>query len=156
MVLNRPGGGSCGRVSRGMDGSSGYGLIELLSATAIAAVLSTLAVSSYRSQAIKAYRTEAKVALLSRAQELERCYTQFGAYDHIACPAITVSFGSPPRSPTARYELRELASANMFSLTAVTIGHQIDDRMCATLSISQTGARTSASRSGADTSAICW
>ncbi len=60
---------------------SGFTLVELLIVMVIASILMMVAVPSYRQSVIKSRRADARVALNDVAQRLERCYTQFGAYD---------------------------------------------------------------------------
>mgnify|MGYP005605317985 CR=1 FL=1 len=59
----------------------GFTLIELLIVMVIASVLAMIAVPSYQASVIKSRRADGRVVLNDTAQRLERCYTQFGAYD---------------------------------------------------------------------------
>ena len=81
-----------GGVRNGRTG--GFTLIELMIAVAIIAILATIAYPSYRQQVLKSQRTEAKTALSDAAQRLERCYTQFNAYNDTDDCTIAGTFDS--------------------------------------------------------------
>lgn len=59
---------------------SGFTLIELMIAVAVAAILAGIAYPSYIEHVRKAKRTEGKVALLQLLQQQERFYSQRGSY----------------------------------------------------------------------------
>ena len=59
----------------GLTRQLGFSLIELMIAIVIVAILATVAVSSYVSFTQKAYRTDAKTALLDLASREEKFYT---------------------------------------------------------------------------------
>ncbi|MFZ1624704.1 MAG: type IV pilin protein, partial [Gammaproteobacteria bacterium] len=68
--------------------TSGFTLIELLIVMVIASILMMIAVPSYQQAVIKSRRADARIALNDVAQRLERCYTQFGAYDAAGCGIV--------------------------------------------------------------------
>src|SRR5688572_21888115 len=69
--------------------SRGITLIELMVVVVVVAILAGIAYPSYRAQAIKANRTEAKVELMQLTGALEKCYTRWHAYDAAGCDAET-------------------------------------------------------------------
>jgi len=66
----------------------GFTLIELMITVAILAIVAAIAYPAYTSQVRKTQRADAKAALMRTAQVLERCYTEFNAYNDSNCPAV--------------------------------------------------------------------
>jgi type IV pilus assembly protein PilE len=127
----------------------GFTLIELLVTVAIIAILSTIALTSYRAQVIKSRRAAAAVCLQERAQFMERYFSTRLSYidaelrqcDENVSEYYTIAFSE---GPTAR----------AFTLSATPEGSQeTDDTKCATLTVNEQGTRTS---SGSGTLAECW
>ena len=133
----------------------GFTLIELLVVMVVASILMMIAVPSYQQAVIKSRRADARIALNDVAQRLERCYTQFGAYDAAGCgiadedevPSkegfylVTVAFNDDDGDGVMSYEL-----------TAAPQGPQVDDTDCGDLGIDAVGVR---SASG-DNTDHCW
>ena len=126
----------------------GFTLIELLVTVAIIAILSTIALTSYREQVIKSRRAAGAVCLQERAQFMERFYSTNLSYvgaEAAQCDDIsdyyTIAFSE---GPTAR----------AYTLSATPQDSQAtDDTKCATLTVNEQGVRTS---SGSGTLAECW
>lgn len=133
----------------------GFTLIELMIALAIVAILAAIAYPSYRRSVMKSRRSDAEVALRQTAQQLERCYTNFGTYDSSSCP---VSDGSKDTSPEGYYQVNVTATATTYQLTAAptTKGAQNKDTECAKFTLDQTGSKTASDNSGGDTTNTCW
>jgi len=66
----------------------GFTLIEIMITVAIVAILASIAYPGYVSQVRKTRRSDATAALLKTAQVLERCYTEYNAYNDTSCPAV--------------------------------------------------------------------
>lgn len=115
----------------------GVTLIELMIACVVLAILALIAVPSYQDSVRKSRRADGKVALTSMAQRLERCMTQFGAYNDAACQ-IT----SPYNSDAGYYRITVTRGASTFSLSAAAQGAQARDSSCATLGLDNLGARS--------------
>ena len=116
--------GARGRLARPQAG--GFTLIELMIVVAIVAILAAVALPSYQSYVVRTQRAAATSCLAEMAQFMERVYT-------VALAAV---------------------DQRTFSVTAVPKGVQATaDSACATLSISQTGAK---GVSGTGTVAACW
>lgn len=131
--------------------NSGITLIELMVVVVIVAILAAISYPSYRQYAIRANRTEAKVALLQVAQGLEKCFTRYNAYNDAAC-GVATSFNTPEGhyaiAPTGG-----AVGASSYTLTATPQGGQADDARCGTLGITETGVRT---ETGTGDLGDCW
>lgn len=113
----------------------GFTLIEVMIVVAIVAILAAIAFPSYARYVEQARRADGKAALLDAAQRLERCHTQFGAYDNAACNFVT-------DSPDGHYTIAApTLTAMTFTLTATPQGVQANSP-CGTFSITNTGERT--------------
>lgn len=129
----------------------GFTLIELLIVMVIASILAMIAVPSYQASVIKSRRADARVVLNDTAQRLERCYTQYGAYDSADCP---IADDEEILSRDGFYTLTvDVVDAANYTLTAAPEGAQAEDSKCGSLGLSNTGARTI---TGDDTVEHCW
>jgi type IV pilus assembly protein PilE len=118
----------------------GFTLIELLIVMVIASILAMIAVPSYQQSVIKSRRTEGRVVLNDTAQRLERCYTQFGAYDAAGC---AITDGEEIVSQGGFYTVTvAIADAATYTLTADPAGPQMEDEQCGTLGLTNTGVRS--------------
>lgn len=124
--------------------SSGFTLVELMIVVAIVAILAAIAYPAYGRYVEKARRADGKAALLDAAQRLERCHTQFNAYDNAACAFAATS-------PDGHYAITVVRDAMTFTLTATPQGVQASSP-CGTYTLDHTGART-AEGTAADR---CW
>src|SRR5687767_2012843 len=89
---------------------SGITLIELMITVGIVAILTAIAYPSYRQQVLRGNRTEAKAELMEASQELEKCFTRFGAYNSANCVVFTqLSNGVGRASEGARYQVTLVA-----------------------------------------------
>lgn len=117
----------------------GFTLIELLIVMVIAGILAMIAVPSYQASVMKSRRADGRVVLNDTAQRLERCYTQFGAYDAADCP---IADAEEIASREGFYLLTvAVADAATYTLTAVPQGPQADDEECGEFELTNTGAR---------------
>ncbi|TJY62301.1 prepilin-type N-terminal cleavage/methylation domain-containing protein [Sinimarinibacterium sp. CAU 1509] len=124
--------------------ASGFTLIELMVVVVIVAILAAIALPSYQNSVRKTRRADAKTALTSMAQTLERCLTQFGSYSSANC-----SITSPYDSDHGYYSVAVTRAATTFSLTATAQGAQANDTQCASFTLDHLGAQTA-------TSSNCW
>jgi type IV pilus assembly protein PilE len=129
---------------------AGITLMELMIAVAIIGILASIAYPSYREQVRRSNRTEGKVALERRAQDLEKCYTRFMAYNNAACDALAAA----ATTPNGTYSVAATArAATTFTLQATPQGAQATDARCMNFTINEAGTRAI---SGSGTVAQCW
>ncbi len=133
----------------------GVTLIELLIVIVIVAILSAIAVPSYRKHVIRVTRTDAKRELLARASQLERCFTRTNDYTRVddagtACAAL------PYTNPEGTYTISvSNYAAGTFTLTATPQGQQAKDTECKAFTIDQLGNQGVTGTSSA-TPQGCW
>ena len=128
----------CSNRMRGMT------LIELMVVVAIVAILSTLAVGSYRRYVLRANRTDATSALLRIQVAEEKFFLQNNVYT-IDLSAAGLNVATP--TPNGFYNLFVAgapAIATSFQATATATGSQTADTSCQTLTIDDQGRRNSA------------
>lgn len=135
--------------------SAGFTLIELMIVVAIVGVLAAVAYPNYREYVMKGNRSDAKASLTRSAQELTRCFTSFNRYDHDDC-AEAALYDAAYVSTEGYYALTAVINPTTFVLTATAAGTQLADTNCTTFTLSNTGARTAATSTSADSTARCW
>lgn len=116
---------------------AGFTLIELLIVMVVASILMMIAVPSYQQSMMKSRRADGRVALNDVAQRLERCYTQFGAYDAEDCV-----IEEPVDSREGFYQVTVERDATTYTLTAEPQGAQADDSKCGDLGVDNAGLRS--------------
>ena len=126
----------------------GFTLIEVMIVVVVVAILASIAYPAYTEQVRQARRGDGTSALLNISQRLERCFTQFNAYNNANC---TVAF--PQNSPEGNYEVRAtVLNAAQFTLVATPIGPQATDTRCTSFTLTQAGVQTATGTLGND----CW
>ncbi|MEO7116887.1 MAG: type IV pilin protein [Caldimonas sp.] len=135
----------------------GFTLVELMIVVAIVGLLSAVALPSYQSSVRKARRADARSALATTAQLMERFATEHGATGY---GTATISDAGGPtvvaKATTENgYYLLSFSNltATAFTLRAVPQGAQARDD-CATFTIDERGVRGLAGT--AHTVAECW
>lgn len=119
-------------ASTGLRTQRGFTLIEAVLVVGLIALLAAIAYPSFRSQMLKARRTDALIALMQLQQSQERwrsTHLRYGSAAELAAPAT---------SPQGHYVL-QVASADPtgFELVATAIGGQQADALCRVLRISR-------------------
>jgi len=148
-----------------MKTTRGFTLIEVMIAVVVVAIIAAIAFPTYQDTVRKSRRTDAKVALLGAAQTLERCFTEFNAYNNVNCLMVGTIAGTPNVNLTSDEGFYTIDSNNgaetlantSFTLTAtpVTGTSQASDLDCAMFSVDNTGAKN-ADNSGGTANPDCW
>lgn len=126
----------------------GFTLIEVMIVVVIIAILASIAYPAYTEQVRQARRADGTSMLLNVSQRLERCFTQFNAYNNANC---AVAF--PQNSPEGNYEITApVRTATQFTLVATPIGPQAGDTRCTSFTLTQAGVQTATGTLGND----CW
>ncbi len=143
----------CHRHERGMT------LIELLTVMVILAVLSSVAVASYRSYMIRANRTDGRTTLLRIQVAEEKFFLQNNTYTTELGPTglrISKTDATSMDTPAGFYTVKvvkgstnDIASSYSASATAQS-GQTKDTSACLTLTIDDQGQKTPGDSSG------CW
>jgi type IV pilus assembly protein PilE len=138
----------------------GFTLIELMVVLAVFAILSTIAVGSYRSYTLRATRTEGRLALLAIQVAQEKYFLQNNQYAQdiatvIAAPPAGLGISTLSAAGVTsggNYTISFSAvTPTTYTLQAVATGNQTKDTAaCLTFTITDQGARTPADSSG------CW
>lgn len=124
----------------------GYTLIELLVTGLLVALLTAIALPSYRQVVLRSQRSDARLALLRIQAQQERHYLQFQRYsqDLDTSPAAG-GLGVGRLSEAGHYALSVELTGNGLGYRAVARpapgDAQQSDRECASLSIDETGRR---------------
>ncbi|MEY3761039.1 MAG: hypothetical protein RIR39_2530 [Pseudomonadota bacterium] len=127
-----------------MNKQKAFTLIELMITVAIVGILASIAIPSYQDSVMKSRRADAKGALLSLANTMERNFTTTNSY-----------VGITPTN-TDYYTITITATASSYTLSAAPAGTQANDS-CGTLTLTQTGVKCpSDNLTCASHTAGCW
>ena len=141
---------------------NGFTLIELMIVVAIVAIITAVALPSYRDSVAKSRRAEARGQLLETAQFMQRFYSNNDRYNQdragtaVAIPAELAQVPKGAASAVATYSISFTATPTIsaFSIQAVprATGPMNADK-CGTLILDNAGRR---SVTGVITVADCW
>ena len=129
-----------------MRRSRAFTLIELMIVIAVIGILAAIAIPAYTQYVERARQADGMDALQNAAQRLERCYSQYGAYNDTNCSVANDVDNGGIDSPEGYYTITaDSMAATSFNLHAApdSDGPQADDR-CGTFELSNTGVRDAA------------
>lgn len=135
----------------------GMTLIELLVVVVIVAILTSIAVPSYRAYMIRTQRSEAKTALLQLQAAQEKFYLQNDSYTDQVDADPPGGLGLLATTERGLYDIAVDLAGDGQSYTAtadpVAGESQADDSQCTQLSVTNTGVRGSTGSGGVE---VCW
>lgn len=145
--------------------SGGFTLIEVMIVVGVIALLSAIALPSYRDYIARGKRAEGRAFLVQAAQRMERFYTDNNCYpsNTAACgnagnsgaalAAAGLNAFSGSNATNSNYTVAVTTNAQDYTFTATPANGFTDDR-CGNLTLTNTGAK-GASATGADVN-FCW
>ena len=138
--------------------SAGFTLIELMIVVAIIGVLTLIALPSYESYLIRTHRAEGRKELMTLAAAQERFFTNCNTFAPTIAGAQSDCSGlgrgsSTPLTENGYYQISLATTATGYTLTATPQGHQAKDADCATITLTDTGAK---GFTGSGTAKQCW
>ena len=135
----------------------GFTLIEMMIVVALIAIIAAIAYPAYTEQVLRSRRADGRAGLMGTAQELERCFTQYNAYNDTSCPVVGAGPAISQPSPEGYYTITDSTlTATTFDLTATptSVGGQDRDTVCTTLTLDHTGQTGSTGARAANSE--CW
>ena len=133
--------------------SAGFTLIELMVVAGIVAILAAIAYPSYRQFVLKSNRSDATRGLQADAQILQRCYSEYFAYNS---PNCALQNNTNANSSNAFYNINVVTAAQTYTLTATPLGAQLADTSCATFQLLSTSQQLAKDSANNNTTQTCW
>jgi type IV pilus assembly protein PilE len=129
----------------------GFSLIELVIVLLIIAILSAIAIPSYRQYVVRANRVDAQRSLMDLAARQERFFYSRNGY-----ASALSDLGANSSIAGANYTIAPpSATSTAFTITASAVGsQQKSDQQCQTLTITNTGVQGSTGSTANDPK--CW
>jgi type IV pilus assembly protein PilE len=155
MCLRKTASSTSHRLPRAARGLT---LIELMIVVALIAIMGLIAVPSYQTYVMKARRADARAALTTTAQMLERYSTENQGLGYANANTAGVI---PAKSENGHYTLStsaSLTSANpvwTYTLEAARSGAQANDP-CGTFTLNERGVRGIKAGTSTKSAAECW
>jgi type IV pilus assembly protein PilE len=138
----------------------GVTLVELLTVIVIIAILSSIAVPTYRGYVLRAQRTEATATLLRVQAAQEKFFAQNNIYAEDLAAAPPAGLGIPAITASNYYdlavELLEEGSGYRLTASPHTGGGQHDDDKCRVFSVDHNGLKAAKDNNDRDNTRECW
>jgi type IV pilus assembly protein PilE len=138
----------------------GVTLVELLTVIVIIAILSSIAVPTYRSYVLRTQRTEATSTLLRTQAAQEKFFAQNNAYADDLAAAPPAGLGIPAVTASGYYDLRvellEEGSGYRIVASPRAGGGQQDDDKCREFTVDHNGLKAARDGNGRDNTRECW
>jgi type IV pilus assembly protein PilE len=140
----------------------GFTLIEALTVAVVLAVLTAIAVPTWRTHLLRVQRADATAALLAVQSAQDRYFGQNARYaagsELTTAPPRGLGLGTASAGGRYRLHLETAADGLSYSATARTVpdAGQSGDTRCAELRIDHLGRRTAIDAAGQDRSGDCW
>lgn len=131
---------------------AGFSMVELMIVVVIIAILSAIAIPSYRQYVLRSHRTDATRALQDLASRQENYFFANNRY-----PATLGSINASSSVAGAYFQVTiPSASTTSYTITATAQGAQAKDTACNSFSLTRAGQRTALSSAGVNNTATCW
>ena len=145
-----------------MNKQFAFTLIELMITVVIISILAGIAYPSYQEIVMKARRVDAKGALISLENAMERHFTERNTYlgagtvgGNTGAPTIFFAT-SPTQGSVVYYQLTiSAASSTSYSLAAIPTGLQAKDK-CGSLTLTSVGVKDIVDAATGATVSNCW
>lgn len=137
-------------IAQGLKRVRGFTLIEVMIVIAVVAILTALAVPSYRAYVLRTNRMEAINELLNVAACQERTYVRFHRYDTSLCDAASTTTNG-----LYALTMTTTNSNQNYTLTATALAGQAQDS-CVNLTLTDQGIRGTSASTVATKVADCW
>ncbi len=138
----------------------GVTLVELLTVIVIIAILSSIAIPTYRNYVLRAQRTEATATLVRVQAAQEKFFAQNNIYAADLAAAPPAGLGVPAVTASNYYdvtvELLEEGSGYRLTASPRAGGGQNDDDKCREFTIDHNGLKAAQDNNGSDTTRECW
>ena len=138
----------------------GVTLVELLTVIVIIAILSSIAVPTYRSYVLRAQRTEATATLVRVQAAQEKFFAQNNIYAADLAAAPPAGLGVPAVTASNYYdvtvELLEEGSGYRLTASPRAGGGQYEDDKCREFTVDHNGLKAAKDNNGRDNTRECW
>ncbi len=137
-----------------MKKSAGFSLIELMITVVIIAIVTSIALPSYREHVKRTMRTDATIALLRLAAEQEKFYISNNAY---TTDLVDLNIaGTEEELYTLAIDSADITLTFTATATVMAGESQANDDDCRTFTIDSNGNRNAFDSADSDNTEFCW